>query len=155
MVQKHVSAKISPRFSLSVNTAPHSNGPEQGLAPAPVPSVQLPSQSPEPHPVFYANILTGPRGSRRPALLKLEWDFSHYPQPPIGPRLLNQLSLPGFLYINQLESISPALRSPSPCTHRQRGIADQTEMLRIQILVFGRVGGKEGVMMDLMSEKTA
>ena len=164
MVQKPlppILAKISPRSSLSVNTAPRSNDPEQGLVSAPV---HLPSQSPEPQkpdPVVYAARLTGPRGSHRPALLKLEWDFSHHPQPPrppIGPRLRNNPQSPFAPRVSLHQSarpISPALRSPSPRTHRQRAIADQIEMLRIQMLEFERAGGKEVVTMDEMSEKMA
>lgn len=38
---------------------------------------------------------------------------------------------------------SPIPRSPSPRTHRQRAIADQIEMLRIQMLQFERVAEKD------------
>ena len=39
-------------------------------------------KSPEPQksdPAVYATALSGPRGSYRPVLLKLGWDFSHHP----------------------------------------------------------------------------
>ena len=51
--------------------------------------------------------------------------------------------------------MSPIPRSPSPRTHRQRAIADQIEMVRIQMLEVEREGVKDHIGMNEMSEKMA
>lgn len=153
-----VMAQTSPSSSFSTNTTLHSQDLEQGLAPI-VPTMKLPTQDPEPclpGPVVYPTRMAGLRG-QRPILRQLELDPSHHtppPRPPIGPRLPIILTPRSSLH-QSARAVSPALRSPSPRTHRQRAIADQIEILRIQMLELERRGGKDYIGMGEMTEKMA
>jgi len=143
-------AQTTPSISDSSSIASHSRDLEQGsqtLAPA-VP-LQWPAKLRLPDPVAYPTpLMTGPRGDR-PVLHRLNMDSSrHTPLPrlPIAPRSAVRQSP---------ESSSPLLRSPSPRTHRQRAIADQIEMLRIQMLELEREDGRDYITMNEMCEKMA
>jgi len=144
----------------SVSTLPED--PEKGLPTLlPVPSTQLPFSDVKPRipdPVLYPTRVAGLL-ERRPTLRRLELDPSNLPRSPMGPRppTIHPASLTPSSAIRRsarpMSPMSPIPRSPSPRTHRQRAIADQIEILRIQMLQVEREGVKDHIGMSEMSDK--
>jgi len=155
----------APTYSSSLNSAcpnPHPEDLEQGVQSvhtqaSATPSTKLPPPVPSkpriPDPVVYPSRMVGPQESR-PALRRLDLDPSSLSRPPMGPRppLSRQVVLTPSLR-PPARPMSPIPRSPSPRTHRQRAIADQIEMLRIQMLEIERESTKDHIGMSEMSEK--
>jgi len=148
-------AQTSRGISRSTTIPLGSQDLEEGV-PAPViPPMHRSNQNSIVHP---ASLLVGPRGPG-PALRRLELTSPRGPLPPLPitpkssliPRspLTPRSSLPRSPGVVPFRVISPGLtrspipRSPSPRTHRQRAIADQIEMLRIQMLQFERLPEKD------------
>ena len=142
----------------SSSTLPEED-PEQGLRNLPaIPIAQPPTPEFKPRipdPVVYPNRVAGPT-ERRPTLRRLDLDSS-FPRSPMGPRppLAHPASLTpsSAAILRSARPMSPIPRSPSPRTHRQRAIADQIEILRIQMLEAEREGVKDHIGMSEMSEK--
>ncbi|KAF8799185.1 hypothetical protein BYT27DRAFT_6873119 [Phlegmacium glaucopus] len=155
----HVMARTPPTILHSSSIASHSEDPERGLhtlAPA-VPSMQQPNQDSKltsPDPVVYP---TSPppvarlRG-HRPVLHRLELGPYNAPLPrgPLGPRSPLRQSPGSRSPLRQSpESQSPSRQSPrsrspllpSPRTDRQRAIADEIQVLQIQMLESELKGG--------------
>jgi len=163
MVQSRLqSAPISSSSSNSACPNPHPGDLEQGvhtLASA-VPSTKPPPPDPQPRipdPVVYPSRMVGAQ-ERRPTLRRLDLDPSSLSRSPMGPRppLSRQVVLtPSSSLRRSARPMSPIPRSPSPRTHRQRAIADQIEMLRIQMLEVERESTKDHIGMSEMSEKMA
>jgi len=142
---------------------PHPEDLEQGVhtQASVILSTKLPPPVPPkpriPDPVVYPSRMVGPRESR-PTLRKLDLDPSSLSRSPMGPRppLSRQVVLtPSSSLRRSARPMSPIPRSPSPRTHRQRAIADQIEMLRIQMLEIERESTKDHIGMSEMSEKMA
>ena len=135
---------------------------EQGhhTPPPVVPSTQLPTPDAKPRtpdPVVYPTRIAG-LIERRPSLRKLDLTPSYLPRSPMGPRppMIHPAALtPSSTLYRSARPMSPIPRSPSPRTHRQRAIADQIEILRIQMLEVERDGVKDHIGMSEMSEKMA
>lgn len=157
-------AQSSPASLVSASIDLHPRDLEQGLhnqGPSQEPNKRLPNLVIRP-----TAQIAGPRG-RRPVLRTLELDPSpHTPLPraPAGPRtpyihqspLVPRSALPrSARAMSPARVRSPIPRSPSPRTHRQRAIADQIEILRIQMLEFEREGGNDNTTMNEMSDKMA
>ena len=161
MVQPCGQPKVpsSPSSIYSASTLP--GDPEQGLRTLPpVPSTQLPTPDLNPRipdPVVYPTKAAGLM-ERRPTLRRLDLNSSFLPRSPIGPRppIIHPASLtPSSTLLRSARPMSPIPRSPSPRTHRQRAIADQIEILRVQMLEVEREGVKDHIGMSEMSEKMA
>lgn len=157
-----------PPPSMAQRFAPHSQDLEQGVtdsAPVVLP-ISRPTRDPElgrSEPIVHpTSLVAGPRGPR-PSLRRLEL---HSPRPrlptlPATPRTPSSYRpslprspgvTPSRIAISPGPIRSPIPRSPSPRTHRQRAIADQIEMLRIQMLQYERAGRNDGS--DAMNEMT-
>ena len=151
-----------PSASSIYSASSHSEDLEQGLHTLPpvVPSTQLPTPDAKPRipdPVLYPTRVAGLL-ERRPTLRRLDLDPSYLPRSPIGPRppLVHPAALtPSSAVLRSARPMSPIPRSPSPRTHRQRAIADQIEILRIQMLEVEREGVKDHIGMSEMSDKMA
>ena len=92
----------------------------------------------------------------RQTIRKLDLDSSHLPRSPMGPRppIVHPACLtPSSTILRSARPMSPIPRSPSPRTHRQRAIADQIEILRLQMLEAEREGVKDHIGMSEMSDK--
>jgi hypothetical protein len=154
-------ATTIPTISDSTSINPHSQDLERGvhsLEPL-VPSTQMPTPDPEPRipdPVIYPSRMIGPV-ERRSTLRQLTLDPSSLPRSPMGPRPIK--IHPAALTPSLRQStrpMSPIPRSPSFRTHRQRAIADQIEILRIQMLEAEQDNGvKDFIGLNEMSEKMA
>ena len=125
----------------------------------PVPSTQMPTPDPEPRipdPVIYPSRMIGPV-ERRPTIRQLNFNPSSLPRSPMGPRPIKIHAATLTPTLRQsIRPMSPIPRSPSFRTHRQRAIADQIEILRIQMLEAERdTGVKDLIGMNEMSEKLA
>jgi hypothetical protein len=75
---------------------------------------------------------------------------------PMGSRspIIHSASLtPSSTLFRSARPMSPIPRSPSPRTHRQRAIADQIKILRLQMLEVEREGVKDHIGMSEMSDK--
>ena len=139
---------------------------EQGLRnlPPDVPPTVLPTPDPKPRipdPVLYPTRAAGLL-ERRPSLRRLDLDPLH--RSPMGPRppLVHPPALTPKSALTPISTLhrSPRPRSPIPCspstrTHRQRAIADQIEILRVQMLEIEREGVKDHIGMSEMSDKMA
>lgn len=153
---------LPPSPGSMYSSSTHLEDPEQGLHTLPpvVPSTQLPTPDDEPRmpdPVLYPTRVAGLL-ERRPTLRRLDLDPSHLPRSPIGPRppLSHPAALtPSSALLRSGRPMSPIPRSPSPRTHRQRAIADQIEILRVQMLEAEREGVKDHIGMSEMSDKMA
>jgi len=154
-------APSTPSSIYSVSTLPDDM--EKGLPTLlPVPFTRLPFSDVKPRipdPVIYPTRVAGLL-ERRPTLRRLDLDHSNLPRSPMGPRppTIHPTSLtPSSALLRRstrpMSPMSPLLRSPSPRTHRQRAIADQIEILRIQMLQAEREGVKDHIGMSEMSDK--
>lgn len=159
MVQPFRQLTVKSSLSSIYSTSTLPEDPEQGLRSLPpIPSAQLPTPDPKPRlpdPVVYPTRVAGLM-ERRPTIRKLDLDPSHLPRSPMGPRppIIHPASLtPSSSLRRSARPMSPIPRSPSPRTHRQRAIADQIEILRIQMLEVEREGVKDHIGMSEMSEK--
>ena len=159
MIQPYQQPTVQSSSSSIYSTSSFPEDPEQGLHTLPpVPSEQLPAPDPKPRlpdPVVYPTRVAGLM-ERRPTLRKLELDSSHLPRSPMGPRppIVHPACLtPSTTILRSARPMSPIPRSPSPRTHRQRAIADQIEILRLQMLEIEREGVKDHIGMSEMSEK--
>jgi len=145
-------ATTFPTISDSTSINPHSQDLEQGVhtLELPVPSTQRPT------PVIYPSRMIGPV-ERRPTIRQLNLDPSSLPRSPMGPRSIKIHAAVLTPSLRQSpRPMSPIPRSPSFRTHRQRAIADQIEILRIQMLEAERDNGvKDLIGMNEMSEKMA
>lgn len=163
MVQPCQQPKVpaSPSSVYSSSTFPEDS--EQGLRnlpPAPSTELPTPEEKPRvPDPVVYPIRVAGLL-ERRPSIRRLDLDPSHPPRSPMGPR--PPISHPALTPNSALRRsdrvmspISPLLRSPSPRTHRQRAIADQIQMVRIQMLELEQADVKDHIGMSEMSDKLA
>jgi len=155
----------APTSSSSSNSAcpnPHPEDLEQGVhtLASYIPSTKLPPPDPKPRipdPVVYPSRMVGPQ-ERRPTLRRLDLDPLSLSRSPMGPRppLSRQVVLTPCSSLRQsARPMSPIPRSPSPRTHRQRAIADQIEMLRIQMLEVERESTKDHIGLSEMSENMA
>ena len=153
-------APSTPSSIYSASTLP--DDPEKGLPTLePAPTTRLPFSDYKPRipdPVVYPTRVAGLL-ERRPSLRRLDLDSSNLPRSPMGPRppTIHPASLTPSSALRRsarpMSPMSPILRSPSPRTHRQRAIADQIEILRIQMLQIEREGVKDHIGMSEMSEK--
>jgi len=159
MVQPYQQPTVQSSSSSIYSTSTFPEDPEQGLrALQPVPSAQLSTLDSKPRlpdPVLYPTRVAGLM-ERRPTIRKLDLDSSHLPRSPMGPRppIIHPASLtPSTTILRSGRPMSPIPRSPSPRTHRQRAIADQIEILRLQMLEVERDGVKDHIGMSEMSDK--
>jgi len=159
MVQPSQQPMVQSSSSSIYSTSTLPDDPEQAFRTLPpVPSAQLPTLDPKPRipdPVLYPTRPAGPM-ERRPTIRKLDLDSSYLPRSPMGPRppIVHPASLtPSSTILRSARPMSPIPRSPSPRTHRQRAIADQIEILRIQMLQVEREGVKDHIGMSEMSDK--
>lgn len=157
MIQPCRRPMIPSSPSSEYSTSTHPEDLEQGLV---VPFTQLPTPDAKPRipdPVVYPTRVAGLL-ERRPTLRRLDLDSSYLPRSPMGPRppITHPAVLtPSSTLYRSARPMSPIPRSPSPRTHRQRAIADQIEILRIQMLEAERDGVKDHIGMSEMSEKMA
>jgi len=163
MMVQHCQQPVAPTSASSVySSSTFPEDLEQGtdsLPPPVVPSTRPPSPDAKPRipdPVVYPTRVAGLL-ERRPTIRRL--DLDPY-RSPIGPRppLIHPASLTPSSTLYRSASarpMSPIPRSPSPRTHRQRAIADQIEILRIQMLEIEREGVKDHIGMSEMAEKMA
>ena len=161
MMVQHCQKPVAPTSASSVYSA--STFPEdleQGnnsLPPSVVPSTRPPSPDTKPRipdPVVYPTRVAGLL-ERRPSIRRLDLDPYRSPMGP-RPPLIHPASLtPSSALYRSARPMSPIPRSPSPRTHRQRAIADQIEILRIQMLEIEREGVKDHIGMSEMAEKMA
>jgi hypothetical protein len=152
---------VAPASASSIYSAStHPEDLEQGphALPTVVPFIQrpIPDARPRiPDPVVYPTRVAGLL-ERRPTLRRLELDPSTLLRSPMGPRppLTHPAVLtPSSTILRSGRMMSPIPRSPSPRTHRQRAIADQIEIVRVQMLEAERDGVKDHIGMSEMSEK--
>ena len=161
MVQPYKQPTAQSSLSSIYSTSTLPEDPEQGLRTLPpAPSTELPTPTPDPKPrlpdpVLYPTRVAGVM-ERRPTIRKLDLDSSHLPRSPMGPRppIVHPACLtPSSTILRSARPMSPIPRSPSPRTHRQRAIADQIEILRLQMLEAEREGVKDHIGMSEMSDK--
>jgi hypothetical protein len=161
MVQPYQQPTASSSQSSIYSSSTFQEDPEQGRHTLPpVFSAQLPTPDAKPRipdPVIYSTRVAGLL-ERRPTLRRLDLDPSYLPRSPMGPRppIIHPASLtPSSTILRSARPMSPIPRSPSPRTHRQRAIADQIEILRIQMLEADRDAVKDHIGFSEMSEKMA
>lgn len=162
MVQPCQQPKAPASASSIYSASTHQEDLEQGLYTLPpvAPTTQLTTIDAKPRipdPVVYPTRVAGLL-ERRPTLRRLDLDPSYLPRSPMGPRppIVHPAALtPSSTLLRSARPMSPIPRSPSPRTHRQRAIADQIEILRIQMLEAEREGVKDHIGMSEMSEKMA
>jgi hypothetical protein len=161
MMVQHCQQPVAPTSAssiYSVSTFPEDL--EQGTNSLPPPVVPSRPPTPDakpriPDPVVYPTRVAGLL-ERRPTIRRLDLDPSYRSHMGPRPPLIHPASLtPSSTLLRSARPMSPIPRSPSPRTHRQRAIADQIEILRIQMLEIEREGVKDHIGMSEMTEKMA